>query len=88
MHGFARLRLVGTLPIDGVEECSFDDAPKPLPFPACVRDLPVGGRGGAESNMFDALGALEQVSLSFEKLRQELDGNHTPNPSHGGPRAA
>ena len=45
VHGFARLRLVGTTPIDGIEECPKDDFPKPLPFPTCVRNLPRGGHG-------------------------------------------
>ncbi|MFM7051389.1 MAG: hypothetical protein ACKOYN_04540 [Planctomycetota bacterium] len=65
MHGFARLRLVGTKPIDGIEECQTDDVPQPIPFPTCVRNMP-SPRGG------HALDALEQVVLSFSKLKQDL----------------
>jgi hypothetical protein len=87
MHGIARLRLVGSSSIDGVEECSFDDAPKPLPFPTCFRELPVGGRRRSTD---DALAALDRMTLSFERLRRELDDH--ANPGHGGrpegPRAA
>lgn len=68
MHGFARLRLVGTAGIDGIEECRKDDVPGPLPFPTCVRSLPV--RCGSATA---ALEALERVSLSFEKLRAEIE---------------
>ena len=84
MHGFARLRLVGSSPIGDVEECSFDDAPKPLPFPTCFRDLPVGGRRRSSD---DALAALDRVTLSFERLRRDL-GNDDTNPGQDGPRAA
>ncbi|MFM7260892.1 MAG: hypothetical protein ACKO3W_09855 [bacterium] len=83
MHGFARLRLVGSSPIGDVEECSFDDAPKPLPFPNCFRELPVGGRRRVTD---DALAALDCVTLSFERLRRELDDN--THSGHDGPRAA
>jgi hypothetical protein len=83
MHGFARLRLVGSSPIVGVEECSFDDAPKPLPFPTCFRELPVGGRRRVTD---DALAALDRVTLSFERLSRELRDD--TQPGHDGPRAA
>jgi hypothetical protein len=79
MQGFAGLRLVGTSPIGGIEECSFDDAPRPLPFPTCVRDLPRGSRS------HDALDALERASFCLEKVRLALA---TTNADHDGPRAA
>lgn len=85
MHGIARLRLVGTPPIEGIEECSFDDAPKSLPFPTCFRELPVGGRRRSSD---DVLAALERVTISFERMRKELDdpSGHDGRPE--GPRAA
>lgn len=72
MHGFARLRLVGTSPIDGatvdgMEECRKDDFPQPLPFPTCVRTLPRHSTGNA------ALAALDRMTLSFDRLRAELE---------------
>jgi len=79
MHGFARLRLVGTAAIDGIEECRTDDRPGPIPFPTCVRDLPVRCSGAA------ALDALDRVSLSFEKLRAEIERQ---DDGYDGPRAA
>lgn len=89
MHGIARLRLVGTLPIEGIEECSVDDAPKSLPFPTCFRELPVGGRRRSSD---DVLAALERVTISFERMRRELDDvSGDPSGQDGrpqGPRAA
>ena len=82
MHGFARLRLVGTAPIDGVDDCVADDVPGPLPFPTCVRDLPIGSHGGCAAAQ--AILALEQVDLSLDKLRAQLESSHEEE----GPRAA
>ncbi|MEY3143751.1 MAG: hypothetical protein RLY21_2244 [Planctomycetota bacterium] len=82
MHGFARLRLVGTLPVDGIEECSADDVPGPLPFPTCVRELPIGGHGGCAAAQ--AILALDRVNLSIERLREQMDAAHGDE----GPRAA
>jgi hypothetical protein len=82
MHGFARLRLVGTLPIDGVEECSIDDVPGPLPFPTCVRELPIGSHGGCAAAQ--AILALDRVNLSIENLRAEYEASHGDE----GPKAA
>lgn len=82
MHGFARLRLVGTAPIDGVDDCAADDLPGPLPFPTCIRELPVGSHGGCAAAQ--AILALEQVDLSLDKLRAQLEGSHEEE----GPRAA
>ncbi|MCE2882459.1 MAG: hypothetical protein LW636_08900 [Planctomycetaceae bacterium] len=80
MHGFARLRLVGTKPIDGIEECLTDDVPQPLPFPTCVRNLP-------SPKGHSALDALEHLSFSFEKLKRDLDALATDGLDDG-PRAA
>jgi hypothetical protein len=85
MHGIARLRLVGTLPIEGIEECSVDDAPKSLPFPTCFRELPVGGRRRSSD---DVLAALERVTISFERMRRELDDPSGQDGRPQGPRAA
>lgn len=85
MHGIARLRLVGTPPIEGIEECSFDDAPKSLPFPTCFRELPVGGRRRSGE---DVLAALERVTISFDRMRRELDDLSGDPSGHDGPRAA
>jgi hypothetical protein len=82
MHGFARLRLVGTTPIDGVEECSMDDVPGPLPFPTCVRDLPIGSHGGCAAAQ--AILALDRVELSLVKLRAQMAAKAPGD----GPRAA
>lgn len=82
MHGFARLRLVGTAPLDGVEESITDDLPGPLLFPTCVRDLPVGSHGGCAAAQ--AILALERVDLSFDKLRARLEETRGGE----GPRAA
>ena len=82
MHGFARLRLVGTLPVDGVEECSTDDVPGPLPFPTCVRELPIGSHGGCAAAQ--AILALDRVNLSIDRLREQLEAAHGDE----GPRAA
>lgn len=82
MHGFARLRLVGTAPIDGVEDCATEDVPGPLPFPTCIRDLPIGSHGGCAASQ--AILALERADLSLDKLRAELNGAH----GEEGPRAA
>jgi len=75
VHGIARLRLVGTQPLDGIEECQQDDFPKPLPFPSCVRNLPrrASGHGAME--------ALDRVSYSLDRLRRELENDDR----HGGP---
>lgn len=85
MHGIARLRLVGTPPIESIEECSVDDAPKSLPFPTCFRELPVGGRRRSSD---DVLAALERVTISFERMRRELDDPSGDPSGHDGPRAA
>ena len=83
VHGFARLRLVGTKTIDGIEECPKDDFPKPLPFPTCVRDLPRGGRA------HEALDAMDHVEFSLAKLRAALDAVQQASGNDGnGPRAA
>lgn len=82
MHGFARLRLVGTLPVDGVEECSADEVPGPLPFPACVRELPIGSHGGCAAAQ--AILALDRVNLSIDKLRAQLEAARGDE----GPKAA
>ena len=79
MHGFARLKLVGTPALDGLSESFVDDAPKSLPFPSCMRDLNRGSRDHG------ALDALERVTFNFEQLRNELATTHG---SHEGPRAA
>lgn len=79
VHGFARLRLVGTTPIDGMEECPKDDLPQPLPFPSCVRDFSRRSRGNA------ALDALDRVNFSLDKLRRELEQDSR---NDDGPRAA
>lgn len=87
MHGFARLKLVGTAPIDGAEECAMDDVPGPLPFPTCVRDLPIGSHGGCAAAQ--AILALERVDLSFEHFRAHLESAaETPELGGEGPRAA
>ena len=82
MHGYARLRLVGTAPIDGVDECAMDEVPGPLPFPTCFRELPVGGHGGCAAAQ--AIHALDCVNLSIDKLRAQLEAAHEEE----GPRAA
>ena len=83
VHGFARLRLVGTTPIDGIEECPKDDFPKPLPFPTCVRNLPRGGHG------HPALDAMDHVEFSLAKLRAALDAvGKAAGDDGNGPRAA
>lgn len=92
VHGFARLRLVGTSPIDGttvdgMEECRKDDFPQPLPFPTCVRTLPRSSAGNA------AFAALDRMTLSFERLRAELESEKDRQDGSGpgndhGPRAA
>jgi hypothetical protein len=82
MHGYARLRLVGTLPVDGVEECSTDEFPGPLPFPTCVRELPIGSHGGCAAAQ--AILALDRVNLSIDKLRERLQAAHGDE----GPKAA
>lgn len=89
MQGFAGLRLVGTTPVkgldaivieaEGIEECQRDQGPSPLPFPSCVRDLPIGRNRAAD----DALAALERLSFSFEALRGALESD-----GGNGPRAA
>jgi len=95
MHGHARLRLVGTPPLDGMEECPTDDFPQPLPFPSCVRDLPrrasgrgaAAGRGSAAGRSAagqDALDALDRMSLAFARLRDAA----TDGRDGDGPRAA
>ena len=82
MHGFARLRLVGTMPLDGApEECSTDDSPKPLPFPSCAGALKSGHA------TLDALDAMDTVSLSFEKLARALEDLGRADDGEG-PRAA
>lgn len=97
MHGFAGLRLVGTTPVkglgsdcleadrleaEGIEECQRDNGPTPLPFPTCVRDLPIGRHRASE----DALAALERLSFSFEALRSALESD--AGRDGNGPRAA
>ncbi len=82
MHGFGRFRLVGTAPVDGVEECGTDDLPEPLPFPTCVRDFPTGGRGACAGAR--AMEALTRVNFSIERLRDALESSHDEE----GPRAA
>ena len=83
MHGYARLRLVGNQPFDGMEECPNDDLPKPLPFPSCVRDLHRRNGGHA------ALAALDRVSFSLERVRRELGQTaRDSRPDDTGPRAA
>jgi len=82
MHGTARLRLVGTPPLDGMEECPNDDFPKPLPFPSCVRDLPRRASGHSKAGQ-DALAALERMNFSFNALRAALEDDGAD-----GPRAA
>jgi hypothetical protein len=57
VHGYARLKLVGTPPIDGIEECPKDEYPKSLPFPTCVQTLL----------------ALDNACFSLAKLRAALD---------------
>lgn len=59
-----------------------DDAPGPLPFPTCIRELPIGGHGGCAAAQ--AILALDRVELSLEKLRAKLDANGPED----GPRAA
>jgi hypothetical protein len=70
MHGFARLKLVGTAPIDGVDRSEQDDVPSPLPFPTCMRELPIGTHGGCAAAQ--AILALDRVEMSLEKLRAKL----------------
>lgn len=82
MHGIARLRLVGTQPLDGMEECQQDDFPKPLPFPSCVRSLP------RRSSGHGALEALDRVSYSLDRLRRELETNDRHDGPDDSPRAA
>ena len=79
MHGYARLRLVGNQPFEGMEECPNDDLPQPLPFPTCVRDFNRRSRGHA------ALDALDRVTFSLDTLRRELEQTASDN---DGPRAA
>ena len=82
MHGFARFRLVGTAPVDGVDECGTEDLPESLPFPTCVRDFPTGGRGACAGAR--AMDALTRVNFSIEKLRDALESSQDEE----GPRAA
>lgn len=87
MHGFAGLRLVGTNPAkgfeaEGIEECRHETGPAPLPFPTCVRDLPVGRHRAGD----DALAALERVSFSLDALREALAKSEACDDD--GPRAA
>ncbi len=83
MHGFARLKLVGTNSTDGLADRCIDDAPTSLPFPSCMRDLPV--HAGSASHCSDALEALDRVTFNFERLCKELSQDHGP---YEGPRAA
>jgi hypothetical protein len=66
----------------GIEECQNDHGPTPLPFPSCVRDLPIGRHRASE----DALAALERLSFSFEALRSALEPD--AGRDGDGPRAA
>jgi hypothetical protein len=66
----------------GIEECQNDHGPTPLPFPSCVRDLPIGRHRASE----DALAALERVSFSLAALRSALEPE--AGSDDNGPRAA
>lgn len=79
VHGYARLKLVGTPPIDGIEECPKDEYPKSLPFPTCVQTLPHRDRS------LDPLMALDNACFSLAKLRAALDESCAHD---DGPRAA
>ncbi|MSR41054.1 MAG: hypothetical protein EXS10_04035 [Phycisphaerales bacterium] len=80
MHGSARLRLVGLTSAQASET-----NPQSLPFPVCIRDLPVRSHGAS----MDALDALEIVSRKMNDLARAL-GCTTPsgNDEGGRPRAA
>ena len=77
MHGFAGLRLVGTTPVKRIDALTQEENPMPLPFPTCVRDLPIGARRHTAD---DALDALEMMTFSFERLRAELNCNNNDEP--------
>ncbi len=81
MHGFAGLRLVGITPVKRINARTQEDNPMPLPFPTCVRDLPIGAHRHAAD---DALDALEMMTFSFERLRADLNCSNDDNK----PRAA
>ena len=87
MHGYARFRLVGGDAGDARCERTPDVVPGPLPFPTCVRDFP--RRGGAGARGHDALAALDQANLSFEKFLRVLEEERRRSDLDGdGPRAA
>jgi hypothetical protein len=74
--------LVGTPPLDGMEECQQNDFPKPLPFPSCVRNLPRRAAGHA------ALEGIDRVSYSLDRLRKALESNDRHDGPGDPPRAA
>ncbi len=80
MHGSARLRLVG---ITGAQAA--ETLPQPLPFPVCIRDLPIHSRAASE----DALMAMEAVSRKMNDLARALGcTNPSGNDDGGRPSAA
>jgi len=88
MHGYARFRLVGGDAGDARCERAPDAIPGPLPFPTCVRDFP-RRRGAAGARVHDALAALDEATLSFEKFLRVLEEERRRNELDGdGPRAA
>ncbi len=80
MHGPARLRLVG---ITGAQ--ATESTPQPLPFPVCIRDLPIHSRAASD----DALAAMEAVSRKMNDLARALGCTRTSDHDDGGrPSAA
>ena len=79
MHGPARLRLVERISAE-----ASDCVPQSLPFPECIRSLPIQSPRAA----FDALEALEAVSRKMDDLARALGCTTSDNDKGGRPRAA
>ena len=79
MHGPARLRLVERISAE-----ASDCVPQSLPFPECIRSLPIRSPRAA----FDGLEALEAVSRKMDDLARALGCTTSDNDKGGRPRAA